>query len=117
MRGANRILPAFVFALAPILLARCEERERDPNMCLGMPTKCIEALCSRIYGTSTTTIVDMNNGTIRITTSTPSGTTCAPYTATTIVYYKKCLQGQVYQSGSNDCRGAGNVGNNWNAQT
>jgi len=32
------------------------------------------------------------------------------------IYFKKCLQGQVYRSSTNDCRGAGNVSDLWGAQ-
>jgi len=59
----------------------------------------------------------MQDGTVRRAVSTPSGSSCAPFTQTYSTYFKKCLQGQVYRSAQNDCRGAGNAGNNWNAQT
>jgi len=60
---------------------------------------------------------DMLDGTIRRRITTTTSSRCSQTSTSTVdVFYKKCFQGQIFQSGPNDCRGAGNAGNLWNAQ-
>ncbi len=74
--------------------------------------KMLQFQCS--LSTTTVSDTDMMDGTIRrVATRKPN---CSA-TTTTTAFYKKCLQGQTYQAGSNDCFGAGNAGNDYNATT
>jgi len=61
---------------------------------------------------------DLLDGTIKETvTSTTTNPCSGPVTTQTFYYIKKCVQGQIFRSAQNDCRGAGTLGSNWNAVT
>lgn len=70
-------------------------------------------------GTSTTVSqdTDRNDGTIeRFDTTTRISPCFGTVITYQTIYFKKCMQGQVYRSVENDCQGTGNSGDLWGAQ-
>lgn len=63
-----------------------------------------------------TTYEDRKNGIIKTTIVKEYTRECEPvYTKTSVIYFKKCLQGQIYREVENDCRGTGSAEDNWGA--
>lgn len=58
---------------------------------------------------------DMMDGTTKLTVTTGYERNCYRETVTSVIYIKKCLQGQTYQPGPNNCQGTGGAPD-WGAQ-
>ena len=99
MRSISKVL------LIVLILASCQEGHHDEEwqaiLSFGIP---MLLLHERKYE-----LKDNLNGTVDLYMKNGFGSILESYV------YKKCLQGQVYRTTENDCRGAGSEANLWNA--
>lgn len=101
-----------VFLALEIFLARCDWPE-EPGPGNGYKVFMICTLIKdriRDYRYE-----DMMDGTIQLTMTTGYERYCYRDTVTSVIFIKKCLQGQVYQPGPNNCQGTGSAPD-WGAQ-
>ncbi len=108
------LLSALVFAFPGLVGAGCwDQGGTDPpfdgmlfNFCMMSAT-----------GSESLTYTDLGNGVIERRVDRVTKTACGSFPAAgTLGHIKKCVQGQVFRSAQNDCRGTGTAGDNWGAQ-
>jgi len=118
MKAIRRFFPlAFVLFFYFVFFIRCGPGEKTPGFCEAMGFKCLEMLCPPIYDYSDGVVKsdDVGDGTIQVSVTTKGGTRCSPRNSVRTFFVKKCLQGQIFQAGTGDCKGGGNAGNNYGA--
>ena len=107
MKAIRRFFPlAFVLFFYFVFFIRCGPGEKTPGFCEAMGFKCLEMLCPPIYDYSDGVVKadDVGDGTIQVSVTTKSGTRCSPRNSVRTFFVKKCLQGQIFQAGTGDCK-------------
>lgn len=122
-------MKSIVLILVTIFFIRCENsftnknKSKLPNPPRNLVTYYFWIGCgSSMKLIADTFLEDQKNGTYLVkrnsgyTYSAPGCTGLSSVTTENLYYIKKCLQGQVYRTAENDCKGTGNVTNSWGAQ-
>lgn len=122
-------MKSIVLILMTIFLIRCEnsftnkKKSKLPNPPRNLVTYYFWIGCgSSMKLIADTFLEDQKNGTYLVkrnsgyTYSAPGCTGLSSVTTENLYYVKKCLQGQVYRTAENDCKGTGSATNSWGAQ-
>lgn len=123
---ANNMKPLLILFLSSLIVfSHCENiGEKEKPSALKKFNESVLLVCfiGRFMGNTETRITDNKDGTIALTEVIIRGTDYCllPLGKTESInvryYIKKCIQGQVYRSAQNDCKGSGTAANYYSAQ-